>query len=159
MGLAGREVKFSGGTYSAHPVSLLAGKTMMSYLVANEQKIYPRIAALGEKVRRTVERAFAQAGIYARCTGDGNDVVPGSSISTLSFPYREGHPLDTPDDLCDPALCDKTLSETVIQLALLLEDVHVMHGLGALSYAHTEADVEFLGRACRRVAQRIKPYL
>ncbi len=163
MNLAGREgdgqVMFSGGTYSAHPASLLAGKTMMSYLVANEDKIYPRIAALGEKARQTVERAFAQSGIYARCTGYGNDVIPGSSISTLNFPYREGHPLDTPDDVCDPAVCDTTLSETVMQLALLLEDVHVMHGLGALSDAHTETDVEFLGEACRRVAQRIKPYL
>jgi glutamate-1-semialdehyde 2,1-aminomutase len=163
MRMVGREeggrVKFSGGTYSAHPASLLAGKTLMGYLVAHEEKIYPRLAALGDKTRRTVEEAFAQEGIYARCTGYGSDAVPGGSLSTLNFPYEEGHQLDAPDDSRNPAVCDVTLSETVIQLALLLENVHVIHGLGSVSTAHTEADVEFLGEACRRVARRIKPYL
>jgi glutamate-1-semialdehyde 2,1-aminomutase len=163
MRLVGREeggrVKFSGGTYSAHPASLLAGKTLMGYLVTHEEKIYPRLAALGDMTRRTVEEAFAQEGIYARCTGYGSDALPGGSISTLNFPYEEGRQLDAPDDSRNPAVCDVTLSETVIQLALLLENVHVIHGLGSVSTAHTEADVEFLGEACRRVARRIKPYL
>ena len=163
MRLIGREtgskVKFSGGTYSAHPASLMAGKTLMDYLAAHEDEVYPRIAALGDKTRQTVEAAFTQEGIYARCTGYGNDAVPGGSISMINFPYQEGRQLDTPDDSRNPAVCDVTLGEIVIQLALLLEDVHVVHSLGSVSAAHTEADIEFLGEACRRAAQRIKPYL
>jgi len=155
----GSKVKFSGGTYSAHPASLMAGKTMMGYLAAHEEEIYPRIAALGEKTRQMVEEAFAEQGIYARCTGYGNDVVPGSSVGMINFPYQEGRQLDTPADSRNPAVCDVTLSEVVLRLALLLEDVHVVHSLGSVSAAHTEADVDGLGAACRRVAQRIKPYL
>lgn len=163
MGLVGREggsrVKFSGGTYSAHPASLLAAKTFMSYLVAHEAEIYPRLADLGEKTRQTMEAAFAQEGIYARCTGYGNEALAGSSMAMLHFPYEDDAQLDKPDDVFNPAVCDVALRKEVLQLALLLEDVHIVHGHGAVSTAHTEADLDLLGEACRRVARRFKAYL
>lgn len=163
MGLVGRaggsRVRFSGGTYSAHPASMLAAKAQMSYLVAREAEIYPRLATLGEQSRQTVEAAFAEEDIYARCTGYGNDAIPGGSLSFVLFPYEEGREPKRPEDAWNPAVCDVTLRETVLRLALLLEDVHVFHGLGSVSVAHTEADLERLGRACRRVARRLKAYL
>jgi len=163
MNLAGSEgdhrVKFSGGTYSAHPASMLAAKTLMTYLVDHEEEIYPRLAALGEKTRRTIEAAFAEEGIYARCTGNGNDALPGSSLFMCHFPYNEDTQLNRPEDVFDPSVCDVTLAKKVSQLALLLEDVYAIHGHGAVATAHTEADIEFLGKACRKVARRFKPYL
>lgn len=163
MSLVGREggsrVKFSGGTYSAHPASLLAAKTMLTYLVGNEDQVYPRLAELGERARESLEAAFTDEGIFARCTGYGNDVVPGSSMAILHFPYNEAASLDKPDNVFDPTVCDVTLSHKVVELALLLEDVHFLAGHGAVTTAHTEADMDFLSRACRRVARRIKPYL
>ncbi len=159
-GRAGESVvKFSGGTYSGHPASLLAAKTLLTYLVEHEDEIYPRIAALGEKTRQAVEAVFAEERIPARCTGYPNDVLPGSSLAMLHFPYDDGLELNSPDAVWDPDLCDVTLRDQVLQLALLLEDVHVVHGLGALSTAHTEADIAFLSEACQRAARRIKPYL
>ncbi len=70
--LAGRGggVRFSGGTYSCHPSSMLASRLMMEHLVAQEGEIYPRIALLGEKARRGAEEAFRAQGLPARCTGD-----------------------------------------------------------------------------------------
>ncbi len=160
MNLAGRpggsRVKFSGGTYSGHPASMLASRTMLRYLVEHEAEIYPRLAALGDRIRRLLEDVFAQEGFYARCTGWGNDALPGSSIFMLHFPYQEGHPLDAPDDVFNPAVCDVTLNGDVLQLALLLEDVHMMHAHGAASTAHTETDLDFLEVACRNVARRLK---
>jgi glutamate-1-semialdehyde aminotransferase len=44
-------------------------------------------------------------------------------------------------------------------MALLLQDAFVMHGLGALSTAHTEADIDRLAEACRGAARRIKASL
>jgi glutamate-1-semialdehyde 2,1-aminomutase len=155
----GRQVKFSGGTYSAHPASLLAAKTSMMYLVEHEEEVYPRLAELGETTRRTIEAAFADEGIYARCTGYGNEMVPGSSLAMTHFPCEEGRHLKTPDDIYDPGVCNVALREHVMKLGLLLEDVHVIHGLGALSVAHTEEDIARLGEACRRVACRIKLHL
>ncbi len=155
----GSKVKFSGGTYSAHPASLLAAKTMMTYLAEHEREVYTRLGELGEKARLASEGAFAAEGICARSTGPSPELPLGSSMVHLHFPYKPDQPLETPDDVFDPALCDPMLSEHVLRLALLLEDIHTVHGLGALSCAHTEADLARLAEACRRVARRIKPYL
>lgn len=163
MGLAGRagggRVKFSGGTYSAHPASLLAAKTLMNYLIEHEDEVYPRLAVLGEKMRHTLETAFIQEGILARATGGGNGVLPGSSLAMVHFPYQDDLSLDKPDLVFDPAVCDVTLTKQVLGLALLLEDVQILHGHGAASFAHTEADMDRFDRACRRVARRVKAYL
>jgi glutamate-1-semialdehyde 2,1-aminomutase len=163
MDLAGREgdrrVKFSGGTYSAHPASLMAAKACLSYLVDNEQEVYPRLAALGEKLRSALEGAFADEGIYARCMGNGSDVLSGSSMFYLHFPYEESALLDLPTDWFDPSVCDTELTHGVLDLALLLEDVFVLHGHGAVSVAHSDSDIDILADACRRAARRIKPYL
>jgi glutamate-1-semialdehyde 2,1-aminomutase len=163
MGLVGRErgskVKFSGGTYSAHPASMLAAKSMMSYLVTHEGEIYPRLAHLGDLARAAMENAFRAEGILVQCTGYGNDVIRGSSMAILHFPYEEKAVLRKPDDVFDPACCDVVLGRRVAELALLLEDVNVLEGHGAVSAAHSEADIRFLADACRRVARRIKPYL
>jgi len=51
------------------------------------------------------------------------------------------------------------LRDHLFQLALLLEDVHVVHGGGAVRTAHTEQDLARLGEACQRVARRVKEYL
>jgi glutamate-1-semialdehyde 2,1-aminomutase len=163
MNLTGRvgggKVKFSGGTYSAHPASLLAARTLMSYLVAHEAEIYPRLARLGETCRAAICTAFLEEGINVHCTGHDGQVLPGSSMFMLHFPYDEDAQLDRPEHWFDPSLCDVTLSHKVLDLALLLEDVFMLHSHGGVSTAHTEADIEFLGEACGRVARRIKPYL
>jgi glutamate-1-semialdehyde 2,1-aminomutase len=163
MDLAGRaggsRVKFSGGTYAAHPASLLAAKTLMTHLAANEKTVYPRLAELGEMARRTMTEAFIDEGIYVRFTGNGSEVLPGSSMFMAHFPYEPHAPLNGPDDLFNPSVCDVTLNQQVLDLALLLEDVFMLDCHGAVSTAHTESDIDSLGKACRRAVRRIKGYL
>jgi glutamate-1-semialdehyde 2,1-aminomutase len=158
MSLAGRNggVRFSGGTYSCHPASLLAAKTMMEWLSANESEVYPAIGAMGEKTRRAVEDAFKEAGVSAVCTGHPNGVIPGSSLGAVMFPRREGIAFKSPDHTRNPEVCDVELSDTVLPLALLVEDVHVVHGLGSVSTAHTDGDIEILKEALGKTAARIK---
>ncbi len=155
----GGKVKFDGGTYAGHPASMLAGKTYMSHLIEHEAEIYPKLYAIGARAREVVTDAFADAGIYARFAGDRNHDLPGNSLHMLLFPYEEGRELMTPEEVRNPTICDLALSEKVLQLGLLLENVFTMHGLGSTTTAHTEADIQFLGEACRRFAQRVKPYL
>ena len=152
----GSSVRFSGGTYSAHPASMLAARTMLSYLVAHEGDLYPRLSELGALAQRTVEEAFAREGFYARCTGPASDDSLGSSLFKIHFPHRIGQRLERPEDVFDPDRCDAVLSDRVLPLALLLENVHVMRGRGGISTAHTAADVALLGEACERVARRIR---
>ncbi len=156
---AGTKVKFSGGTYSAHPASMLAAKTMMAYLVEHEAEVYPRLAELGARARRAVETAFHDEGIYACCTGNGGSELPGSSMFMLHFPHRDDACLEGLSDWHNPAVCDIALRQHVIHLALLLENVFSLGGHGALSTAHTEADIDLLADACRRASRRIKPHL
>lgn len=160
MDLSGRKggnrVKFSGGTYSAHPASMLAAKVMMTHLSEHEAEIYPRLAHLGARTRQTLVEAFAAEGIHAVVTGNDADSLPDSPMFHLHFPHHAGAPRTRPEDLADPALYDTTLSRQVLNLALLLEDVFVIRGHGTLTLAHTEADIEALGEACRRVARRIR---
>ena len=155
----GRKVKFSGGTYSGHPASMLAAKTFMEYLVAHEDEIYPRLAALGEKARSIAETAFAEEDIYVRSTGGASDVLPGGSLSLLAFPHQEGGDVRSPHDVRNPEICDVELGEEVLQLALLVSDVYTMHGLGAVSTEHSEEDLDILGEAYRRVARLFKKHL
>ena len=161
MQLSGRGggVKFSGGTYSCHPASMLASRVMMEHLVAEEERVYPQISRLGEKARRTVEEAFRAEGIHAVCTGKGNEALPDSSMAAVHFPYDEKTTCDAPEQTRNPEICDVELSDTVLQLALLLEDVFVMHGLGSVSAAHTQEDITLLAEACRRAGRRIAPFL
>lgn len=151
----GRRVAFSGGTYSAHPASMLAAKTFLTHLVEHRDSIYSKLAQLGSAMRSCIESAFTDAGILARCTGDIPDLDCGSSIVTVHFPYDGSTELTTPEAVFDPELCDIELREKVLGLALIVEDVHLLLAHGAASTAHTDQDVAFLGDACRSVAERI----
>ena len=151
----GRRVRFDGGTYSAHPASMLAGKTMLQYLVDHEDEVYSYLARLGDQVRSRVESIFAEHGIIVRCTGYPNDAIPGSSLAMLHFPLRPDIEISSPNIAADPQCCMLEVREQLLKLALLLEDVYAVHGLGALSMAHTEDDLAQLYAACDRVAERL----
>jgi len=149
----GRQVKFSGGTYSGHPASMVAGKTFVQCLIDHETEIYPRLAQLSRDIRKKVPKVFEDAGILARFAGAENDVLPNNSLHTLVFPFDPDNLLKSPEDVLDPEKCDVVFVENVLKLAMLLEDVHIIHGLGAVSTAHTEQDVDQL---CYAYAQALK---
>ncbi|MFO7695960.1 MAG: aminotransferase class III-fold pyridoxal phosphate-dependent enzyme, partial [Anaerolineae bacterium] len=149
-------VWFNGGTYSAHPLSLTAGLAMLRHLVAHENTLYDELSRKGAELRRRIDGVFASRGVLARCTGEGNAVISGSSLGTVYFPRRADMEPHGPDDLNDPQLCDIELRETVLKLGLLLNGVNVVHGLGALSLAHGEQEFASTCEAFDRVAQQIK---
>jgi glutamate-1-semialdehyde 2,1-aminomutase len=155
----GRHVRFDGGTYSAHPASMLAGRLMIEYLIEHEATLYPRLAALGQQMRVRVEELFAEQGVLARCTGYPNQAVQGSSLALIHFPVDPEIEIDSPDVASDPACCNTEVRERVLKLALLLEDVYAVHGLGSLSVAHSEQELDKLYAACARAAQRVKTFL
>ncbi|MBN2205822.1 MAG: aminotransferase class III-fold pyridoxal phosphate-dependent enzyme [Candidatus Aminicenantes bacterium] len=153
----GRRVVFEGGTFSAHAEYVAAGLALVKHLIRHADEVYPRLARLGERLRRGIASAFAASGIEARCTGGGNDVVPGSSLFFIHFP-RSGAPFRTVDDLHDPRVSDADLRERILKLALLNEGVHVMHGGGAVSTAHDDAAVLRTIDACAEVGRLFKTY-
>lgn len=147
-----RRVWFNGGTFSGHPLALLAGETMLTYLMQHGDDLYPALQKKGKALRKGVENAFAQHGIVARCTGYGTETIPGGSLASVSFPYDPNADLKTAADLHDPTRSDIVRRERLLKLAMLLEGVHVVHGLGAVSATHTMEDVNEIVAACQRVA-------
>jgi glutamate-1-semialdehyde 2,1-aminomutase len=163
MSLTGRargsRVAALGGTYCGHPSSMLAAKIQMTYLVEHEDEVYPELSGLGEKMRSAMVSGFADEGILARCTGVSPDLPSGSSLAMVHFPYEEDAAMDTPAAVHDPAVCDVVLRDQVLGPAILMDDVHMVHGHGSASTAHTSEDMEFLREACKKVARRVKPHL
>ena len=151
-----RKVKLEGGTFSVHPSSLLAGLTLITYLIEHEAEIYPRIGEMGEKLRRRAEEIFSEEGIEVGCTGWGNAVVKHSSMAAIHL-LRDGHgKIDTPEKVWNPAVCDVEMREWVLKLAMLNEGINTIHGLGAVTAAHSEEDIDQYLTALRKVARKIK---
>jgi glutamate-1-semialdehyde 2,1-aminomutase len=155
----GNRVAVLGGTYCAHPSSMLAAKLYMSYLIEHEDEVYPELARLGQKMRDAIESGFAEEGVFACCTGNSPDLPCGSSLAMVHFPYDEDATIDTPQAVHDPTVCDVELRTQVLGPAMLLENVHMVQGHGSAAAAHTEEDIDLLREGCRRVARRVKPYL
>jgi glutamate-1-semialdehyde 2,1-aminomutase len=78
-----QKVKFEGGTFSAHPASMLAGLTYVKYLTENESEIYPRIGQFGAKIRNGIEEIFTAHGFNVKCTGYG-ELMPDNSSCYFS---------------------------------------------------------------------------
>lgn len=152
----GRKVGFHGGTFSSHVGTMLAARTLLAHVAEHENEIYPRLAAMGERIRRGIEQAFARQGIYARCTGGPNGAILGSSMALVHFPYEPGREIKRSEDVFDPAVCDVVLRDRVMQLAMLLDDIFVMFPPGAVTDAHSDADIDRFLDACGRIARRLE---
>ncbi len=158
-GRGGRDrVLFEGGTFSAHAEYMRAGLVMLKRLAAGAGTIYPRIARAGERLRRGIERVFAEAGIEVRATGDGNAVVTGSSLFMVHFPREKGVAYDRPEDVHDDRRSNVALREEVLKLALLANGVNVVHGGGAVSAAHGEREIDATIAAYSEAARLIRKY-
>ncbi len=153
-----KTVKFDGGTFSAHPASMLAGIAFLEYLIENEKKIYSQIGRLGEKARRSVEEIFSNYGFNVKCTGGLDSVAENSSIVGVHFLRKNIDRLASPEEAWDPEVNDFELRESLFKLAMLREGFNVFHGLGAISYAHTEEEIQSFLEATERIAESWQRY-
>ncbi len=151
-------VKFDGGTFSAHPACMLAGLTFLRHLVEHEAEIYPRIGRLGARVRQGVEQIFGSAGFNVRCTGAGGPVGEQSPFVGLHFLKAGVKEINSPEAAWNPAVSDPELREKVFKLAMLVEGFHVVHGIGSITAAHTDEDIQALLEAVERVARKWAEY-
>ncbi|MBM3310103.1 MAG: aminotransferase class III-fold pyridoxal phosphate-dependent enzyme [Candidatus Aminicenantes bacterium] len=155
---AARRVLFEGGTFSSHPQYMKAGLAMLNVLSRRSKTIYPRLGAMGEALRRGVEKAFAVQGFRVQCTGDPDPLLGGSSMFMVNFP-KDSAGLRSAEDVADPARCDVALKEDVLKLALMTMGVHVVHGGGAVSAAHQTSDIDRTLEAYAEAARLFKSYL
>jgi glutamate-1-semialdehyde 2,1-aminomutase len=159
MRLCTREVgrvKFEGGTYSAHELSLIAAKAMVDHLVAHEREVYGRIAALGEELRAALLRLFAEMRVPVHVTGRPNEVVPGSSIVMVHLAAHDAPPPERPEQLTGPDGEHPCVDDSLLRSVLLLEGVSARHGVGAVSFSHEANDLATTIDAFRRALARLR---
>ena len=154
-----QRVKFEGGTFSAHPASLLAGLRFLEYLVAHEDEIYPHIGLLGDRVRSGIEDIFARNGFRAQCTGAEPSITPHSSVVGVHFLHGDIARLVSPEQVWNPELSDFELRERIFKLAMLLEGFNTFHGYGTITFAHTDEEIQSSLQAVERIAERWRRYV
>jgi len=158
-GARGRHVNFEGGTFSAHEEYMRAGLAMLNYLTSQGKEIYPRLGQLATRLRQGIEQAFAAEGLKVVCTGRAQTAIAGSSFFMVNFPQKDNISYSSPEDVWDPARSDVFLREEALKLALLINGVHVVHGGGCLSTAHTEQDIDRTIEAYRQAASIFRRFL
>jgi glutamate-1-semialdehyde 2,1-aminomutase len=139
-------VLIGGGTFSAHPLTATAGLAMLSYLKNHRKQFYSLLEKKGEKVRKGVQGAFDQEGVDAEVTGIG-------SLFQTHFPFKKGEPLNSPHLI--NRFTDIEKREIEFRIRMLTKGIHVMHGGGGLSIAHTDEDIEKIIKATRKVAKEM----
>jgi glutamate-1-semialdehyde 2,1-aminomutase len=128
------------GSYNANPVSLAAGLATLELLT---REAVARLNAMGERVRAGLAEVFAEAGIPASITGLG---------SLFGIHLTQG-PVRT---IRDAARADATLRHRIF-LGLFGEGILIdPRGVGTLSTAIGEAELEEFLRALRTVLSRIR---
>jgi len=140
-------VLIGGGTFSAHPLTAVAGLAMLRYLRAHRKRIYPLLESKGERVRKGLQEAFDREGLNAAVTGVG-------SLFQTHFPFEKGVTLDSPQSI--HRFTDLEKREIEFRVRMLAKGVHVMHGGGCLSIAHSDEDIEKFIKATRKVAREMK---
>jgi len=132
-------VKFEGGTYSAHELSLIASREMVRHLAENEATIYPELARMGQRMRRELRAITDEAGLPVVLAGPTADDVVSGSLVFMHAVADAAVPTQSPEDLV--ANRHPFVGERLLKSVLLLEDVSSRSGLGAISLAHTEEDL------------------
>jgi glutamate-1-semialdehyde 2,1-aminomutase len=140
------KIMVGGGTFSSHPLTVAAGLAMLNYLRAHAHEVYPLLEEKGEKVRRGVARALRENGVEALVTGTG-------SLYQTHFPLVPNAVLDSPHSI--HRLTNLEKKEVEFRLRMMNHGVHVMHGGGALSLAHSEEDVTRIIEAAGEVAREM----
>ena len=154
----GKRVKFEGGTYSAHPASMLAGVVFIKYLVEHEDKIYPAIGRLGAIVRKEIESIFSNYGFQVKCTGYDENVTDSSSIVGVHFIKKKIGRIRYPEEVWNPEICDSELREKIFRLAMLGEGFNIFHGYGSISAAHLKKEIQSSLDAVERIAKKWTNY-
>ena len=140
------KIMVGGGTFSSHPLTVAAGLAMLTYLKEHATEVYPLFEEKGKKLREGVQKALQRHGIDAICTGIG-------SLYQTHFPLRPGVVLDSPHTI--HRLTNLEKKEVEFRIRMMTKGVHVMHGGGALSLAHSDHDIDRIIEASGEVAREM----
>jgi glutamate-1-semialdehyde 2,1-aminomutase len=147
-------VKFEGGTYSAHEASLVAARTLLKHLIEHEQEIYRQLGQLGQSLRKRIADLPDLPGLRLHVTGSPDVASFGSSLVYLHTLGEAGADPQRPEDLVEQA--HPYIDDGLLKATLMLEDLSVHFGVGAVSTAHGEGDLDRTAAALAAMLQRFR---
>jgi glutamate-1-semialdehyde 2,1-aminomutase len=143
----GESVVVGGGTFSCSPLSMIVGYRVVEYLRSHAKEVYARIGQLGQKLREGMADAFQRKGIVGKTTGMG-------SLCGVYFPYKPETVVKSPTQMYQLTDLDKLDRE--FRIRMLNHGVFVVHGAGAVSFAHNEEEIERVIAATEEVALEMR---
>ncbi|MBD3414254.1 MAG: aminotransferase class III-fold pyridoxal phosphate-dependent enzyme [Candidatus Aminicenantes bacterium] len=153
-----QRVKFEGGTFSGHPLSMLSGITYIQHLIDHEAEIYPKIGKWGAEVRIGIREIFSSYGFNVKTTGDGYSIAPDSSLIGVQFLKKPMDEVTSPEQVWDPEVSDVELREAAFKLAMMAEGFNTFHGFGAISASHSPDEIQASLEAVGKIAQKWSQY-
>ena len=133
-----------GGTYSTNPLTMISGTLTLDILHERREKIYGTIAGRNHRLCEGIRSHFDHVGIPVHVNEIG-------SLQEVHFLKEAGLPLRNMADVIE-----NTYMEKRIELATRLRNhgVFLFHA-GAVSYAHSDEDIELIIDAYGRCAQEM----
>ncbi|MEP7024024.1 MAG: aminotransferase class III-fold pyridoxal phosphate-dependent enzyme [Actinomycetota bacterium] len=131
------------GTHNSHPLSAAAGVTTLNLAASGE--VQDSAARLAAQLRGELTEVFRRRGVAGHAYGES---------STFHLLFGAG----SADEL-DPVALKNGPSRplaTALQCGMLLAGVHLFHGSGFVSSAHTERDLELTVTALDSTLQRLQ---
>ncbi|MGB9629053.1 MAG: aspartate aminotransferase family protein, partial [Thermodesulfobacteriota bacterium] len=139
-------ILIGGGTFSAHPLTVSAGLAMLRFLKDHSKEIYPFLESKGEGLRKGLQDALDQVPLEAKVTGI-------ASLYQVHFPFKKDVLFNSPHAIHQ--FTDIEKREVEFRIRMLTKGVHVMHGGGSLSTAHSDEDIERIIEATKEVAKEM----
>jgi len=132
-----------GGTFSANPVTMVAGFSTLSKLKKEKKSIYSKLETLGEFARKELTRVF-----------DGKVTTTGMGSLFMTHFLKEG--ITEIKNAEDAARCDIGLHHKYHFELIEKDGIFFLPGkLGAISNVHSKSDISSLINASERFANQL----
>lgn len=135
-----------GGTFSANPLTMVAGYTTLKILKKNPS-IYDKVNYLGEMTRIELTKLFIELGLKVEVTG----------IGSLFMVHFLNEKVEKIENAVDAAISDKELLFNYNLALLAKHNIFFLPGkMGAFSDAHNKSDVARLIESTRMIFEKTK---
>ncbi|RJP25555.1 MAG: aspartate aminotransferase family protein [Candidatus Abyssobacteria bacterium SURF_5] len=139
------KVFIGGGTYSANPLSMIAGKTAVTIYRDRRDEIYPVLEKRADRLRKGIMEAMGDCGINAYAQGI-------SSLFIVLFPHEPNPEINT---IMDVFMKTDLFKNMEFQFRMLNHGIYLVHGGGSLCTEHSEADIDKTIEAAAQVAKEM----
>ncbi len=133
-----------GGTFSANPITMVAGSTALSKLKKNGKNLYAKINKMGEEARKGLDKVF-----------DGKVATTGKGSMFLTHFLTDR--INKVTNSTDAAKCNTRILHDYHFEMIARDGIFFLPGkLGAFSFAHSQSDVKNLLKASNRFVANLR---